>query len=88
VFAQSEITELIADNAQPDEIMKAVIWQILVQSKVLLGKVRCDRILFTGGLTQIPGIERYAASVFGMPVTIPKNSVYLSAIGAAIIASN
>ena len=88
VFAQSEITELIAGNAQPEEIMRAVIWQVLVQSKALLGKVRCDKLLFTGGLTQIPGIERYAASVFGLPVTVPEHSNYLSAIGAAIIASN
>jgi predicted CoA-substrate-specific enzyme activase len=88
VFAQSEITELIADNAQPEEIMKGVIWQVLVQSKALLGKVRCDRLLFTGGLSQIPGIEIYASSVFGIPVTIPEHSAYLSAIGAAIIAAN
>ncbi len=88
VFAQSEITELIADNCLPDDILKGVIWQILVQSKGLLGKVRTDKILFTGGLTRIPGIERYASSVFGMPVTIPEHSVYLSAIGSAIIASN
>ena len=88
VFAQSEITELIADNAKPEEIMKGVIWQVLVQSKALLGKVRCDRLLFSGGLSQIPGIERYASSVFGIPVTVPENSQYLSAIGAAIIASN
>ena len=88
VFAQTEITELIAGNAQPEEIMRAVIWQVLVQSKALLGKVRADKILFTGGLTQIPGIERYASTVFGLPVTVPENSNYLSAIGAAIIASN
>ena len=88
VFAQSEITELLADNCQPDEIMRGVIWQILVQSKALLGKVRADKILFTGGLTQIPGIDRYASTVFGLPVTIPENSIYLSAIGAAITASN
>ena len=88
VFAQTEITELIAGNAQPEEIMRAVIWQVLVQSRALLGKVRADKILFTGGLTQIPGIERYASTVFGLPVTVPENSNYLSAIGAAIIASN
>ena len=88
VFAQTEITELIAGNAQPEEIMRAVIWQVLVQSRALLGKVRADKILFTGGLTQIPGIERYASTVFGLPVTVPENSNYLTAIGAAIIASN
>ena len=88
VFGQTEITKLIADNVNPEEIMKGVIWQVLIQSKALLGKVRCDRLLFTGGLSQIPGIERYASSVFGIPVTVPENSQYLSAIGAAIIASN
>lgn len=88
VFAQSEITELIAANTQPEEIMKGVIWQILTQSKALLGKVRCSKLLFSGGLTQIPGIERYASSVFGLPAEIPEHSQYLSAIGAAIIASN
>lgn len=88
VFAQSEITELIADNVQPEEIMRAVIWQILIQSKTLIGKVRLDKLLFTGGLTQIKGIERYAASVFGIPVTVPQDSIYLSAIGAAITAAN
>lgn len=87
VFAQTEITELIAGNAEPDGIMKAVIWQILVQSKALMGKVNCRNILFTGGLSQIPGIEGYASSVLGVPVTIPEHSQYLSAIGAAIIAS-
>ena len=88
VFAQSEITELIADNVQPEEIMRAVIRQVLIQSRALLGKVRCDKLLFTGGLTLIPGIERYASSVFGVPVTVPEHSNFLSAIGAAIIASN
>ena len=88
VFAQSEITELIAGNEKPEEIMKGVIWQILTQSKALLGKVRCEKLLLSGGLTQIKGIERYASSVFGIPVTVPKNASYLSAIGAAIIAAN
>ena len=88
VFAQSEITKLIADNVKPEEIMRAVVWQILIQSKALIGKVRLDKLLFTGGLTQIKGIERYAASVFSVPVTVPQDSIYLSAIGAAITAAN
>ena len=48
VFAQSEITELLADNCQPDEIVRGVIWQILVQSKALLGKVRADLRRYRG----------------------------------------
>lgn len=88
VFAQSEITGLIAGNVKPEDIMRGVIWQVLVQSKALLSKVRCESLLFTGGLSQIPGIERYASAVFGIPVTVPEHSPYLSAIGAAIIASN
>ena len=39
VFAQSEIVRLIAGNVSSEEIIKATVWQILVQSKSLLKKV-------------------------------------------------
>lgn len=86
VFAQSEITELIANNVSEDEIICSVLWHILMQARALLGKVRCDELLLSGGLTAIPGIDSYASSAFGVKcVTIP-NGGYLSAIGCACLA--
>ena len=86
VFAQTEIVSLIAKGADPSDIMTAVIWQILAQSKVLLRKVRFEQIALSGGLTLIKDIDKCASKVFSAEVVIPEDSYYLSAIGAALYA--
>lgn len=84
VFAQSEIVELIADGIPNMTIVYAVLRQILVQAKALLGKVDCKEIALSGGLTKIPGIRGVAEQIFDKKVIIPKNAFYLSAIGCAL----
>lgn len=84
VFAQTEIVSLIAKGTYPSDIMTAVIWQILEQSKVLLRKVRFEQIALSGGLTLIKDIDKCASKVYGTEVVIPEDSYYLSAIGAAL----
>ncbi|MBO4425697.1 MAG: hypothetical protein J5776_01695 [Clostridiales bacterium] len=86
VFAQTEIVSLLAKGTEPSDIMTAVIWQILEQSKVLLRKVRYDSIALSGGLTLIKDIDKCASKTYGADVVIPDNSAYLSAIGAALYA--
>ena len=85
VFAQSEIVKLISENVHPDEIIKATIWQIFTQSKVLLNKVPESGFFLSGGLTLIPGIEKYASLVSGQECTVIPYGSYLSAIGCAIM---
>ena len=86
VFAQTVIVSLLAQGTEPSDIMTAVIWQILEQSKVLLRKVRYDTIALSGGLTLIKDIDKCASKTYGTNVVIPANSAYLSAIGAALYA--
>jgi len=85
VFAQTEIVGLVASGCLSEkEIILRVIWQILTQAKDLLSKVDCKEILLTGGMSQIPGIDRLAEKVFGIKVLIPEYSIYLSAIGCVL----
>ena len=85
VFAQSEIVELIAANVEPDEIIQAVIKQIFIQAKKLLGKIRTQKILLTGGMTSIEGIEAFARINLGIECKCAgKDGNYLSAIGCAL----
>lgn len=84
VFAQSEIVELIADNVDKDKIVSAVIRQILIQAKQLLSKISCNRLMISGGLTQIVEIKQYAEQIFDVECLIGENSRYLSAIGCAL----
>jgi len=84
VFAQSEIVELIADNRTEQEIIKAVICQILTKAKPLLGKVQEKEILLSGGLSQIKGIVPLAEKILGTKCFTINEGQYLSAIGCTI----
>lgn len=84
VFAQSEIVELLAADVSGAEIILAVLEQILTQAKALLNKVDRAGMALSGGLTQIPGIQRFAERVLDRQILIPENGIYLSAIGCAL----
>lgn len=84
VFAQSEVVELITDNRTEREILAAIIGQILVKAKPLLGKMQEDLILISGGFSQIKGIAHFAKRVMGAECFTVKNGSYLAAIGCAI----
>ena len=88
VFAQSEIVELIAQNVSVDEIIEAVIRQLFIQAKSLLGKVRAEKLLLSGGLTQIREIAPFASGVLGIPCSISSQSSYFSAVGCALFNNN
>ncbi len=86
VFAQSEIVELISKTSWGGvELIEAVIWQILKKAIPLLGKVQVDKILLSGGLSQIIGIADFAESALCVKVINIPNGRYLSAAGAALL---
>lgn len=83
VFAQSEIVELIADNQRESEIIHAVIWQIFVKARALLGKVSSGPLVLSGGFSQIKGIEEFASEALGVKCRGVENGTYLAAVGCA-----
>ena len=83
VFAQTEIVEAIAGDVPIESIIKAVLYQIFTQAKVLLGKIESNSILLSGGLAGITGIGPFAERTLGRLVYVPNNAQYLSAIGCA-----
>ena len=84
VFAQSEIVDLVSRNVLAEDIIQAVITQILVQSKSLLRKVKTSGILLSGGLSQIRGIDLFASEILGTTCSVTPNGGFLSSIGCAI----
>ncbi len=84
VFAQSEIVELIADNKSEDEIVQAVIEQILLKAKPLLQKIKEGPIFLAGGLSQISGMGSLASDIFSRPCEVLNDGTYLASIGCAI----
>jgi len=84
VFAQSEIVELIADNVNEREIVRAVVRQILVKAKPLLKKVEKGAVMLSGGMSQIKGITDFASCILENECFIVENGAYLAAIGCAV----
>lgn len=84
VFAQSEIVEMLAAGTPGTAIIHAVLAQILVQAKALLGKVECSAVVLSGGLTKIPGIGAFSEQILERRVILPEHGAYLSAIGCAL----
>lgn len=84
VFAQSEIVELIARNIGETDIVLAVVEHIMVKAKALLAKVNSGKVVLSGGLSQIVGIQQIAERVLGVPCCCVKEGAYLAAIGCAL----
>ena len=85
VFASSEIVTLLADNVDEDDIVRGVIWHILIQAKLLLKKVKRSKILLSGGFTKILGFSNYAENALECDCVVAPNCSYLSAIGCALM---
>lgn len=86
VFAQSEIVEMIADNYSENEILSAVLWQIIIKAKGLLRKLETECVYISGGLSSIRGIDLFVSRAFGIDCKIVENGQYLAAIGCAYLA--
>lgn len=85
VFAQSEIVELIANNKTEEEILAAVMAQILIKTKPLIGKIQEKEILLSGGLSQINGMKDFTSKILGIDCFVDNhNGKFYSAIGCAI----
>ncbi len=82
----AELYEMMAEDIPPGEILRAVIWQILVQAGALLGKVKDGPVLLSGGLTQIQGFREYAQLALGRECRMAEHGNYLSAVGCALLA--
>lgn len=84
VFAQTEVVRLISQNVPESVIIKAIIIHILEKAGALLKNVKTDRIVFTGGLAEIDGIDQLARQIWNMQCETVQNGQFLAAIGCAL----
>ena len=84
VFAQSEIVELIAENRTEEEILAAVMSQILIKTKPLIGKIQERKIMLSGGLSRIPGMESFASKILEVDCWLNDKGCFFSAIGCSV----
>lgn len=87
VFAQSEVTSLLARRQKREDIARGIHMAILNRTLSLLKRVstRPD-IVFAGGVARNPCIKHLLDDALGCEVKIPKDPQIVGAYGAALIA--
>jgi (R)-2-hydroxyacyl-CoA dehydratese activating ATPase len=86
VFADTEITGLLACGASRDDIAAGVQNSIASRIAGMAGRSVVSPVVFTGGVALVPGMEKALQAALGKDVIISSEPQMTGAIGAAILA--
>ncbi|MFH1116758.1 MAG: acyl-CoA dehydratase activase [Pseudomonadota bacterium] len=88
VFAESEVTSLIAKGQDRREIARGVHAGVIRRAAGMINRVSSDGdIVFTGGVARNPCMCRLLGEKLGCAVLIPENPQFVGALGAALLAA-
>ncbi len=87
VFAQSEVTSLLAKGQRREDIAMGIYNAILVRTLSLLRRVAtADDIVFAGGVARDLCLKYLLEEALGKKIKVPQDPQIVGAYGAAIIA--
>ena len=87
VFAETEITGLLASGTDGNDIVAGVQTAIAERIVAMAGRAADPPVIFTGGVAMISGMDKALESTLGQAVTISPDPQMTGALGAAIMAS-
>ncbi len=88
VFAESEVTSLIAKGQDRQEIARGLHLSVVKRAVGMLNRVGGEGpIAFSGGVAQNPCMVQMVANALGREVLVPLNPQMMGALGAAMIMS-
>lgn len=88
VFAESEVTSLIAKGEDRREIAKGLHLSVVRRASGMVSRVSSDGdIVFTGGVANNPCMRDLLSEKLGRKVLVPKDPQMVGAFGAALLAS-
>jgi predicted CoA-substrate-specific enzyme activase len=89
VFAQSEVTSLVARRQKREDIARGIHMAILNRTLSLLKRVSTTPdIVFAGGVAKNPCLKYLLGDALGCEVKVPEDPQMVGAYGAAIIAQD
>lgn len=87
VFAESEVTSLIAKGNGRREIARGLHNSVIRRAAGMINRVSSEGdIVFTGGVANNPCMVALLAEKLGRKVLIPENPAFIGAFGAALLA--
>ena len=87
VFAESEVTSLIAKGQNRREIARGLHTSVIQRAAGMINRVSsAGDIVFTGGVAKNPCMQRFLAETLGRNVLVPEDPQLVGALGAALLA--
>jgi len=87
VFAESEVTSLIARGNNRREIARGLHTSVIRRAAGMINRVSSEGdIVFTGGVAKNPCMVAFLTEKLGRKVLIPENPQFVGALGAALLA--
>lgn len=87
VFAESEVTSLIARGENPREIARGLHDSVVRRAAGMINRVSTEgKIVFTGGVAKNPCMVALLSEKLGRQVLIPEDPQSTGAFGAALLA--
>lgn len=88
VFAESEVTSLLAKGEKPADVAKAVHASVARRAASMLGRfAREGDIFFAGGVAKNPCVRIMIEEILNSSVIVPENPQTVTAYGAARLAA-
>ena len=89
VFAESEVTSLIAKGNNRREIARGLHASVIRRAAGMINRVSSEGdIVFTGGVAKNPCMAAFLAEKLEREVLIPENPQFIGALGAALLAAD
>ena len=86
VFAESEVTSLIAKGEKREKIARGIHLSVVNRASGMLNRVSAEgTIVFTGGVAKNGCICRMLSSKLGRDILVPDDPQIVGALGAALI---
>jgi predicted CoA-substrate-specific enzyme activase len=87
VFAETEITGLLASGTASADIVAGVQTAIAERIVAMAGRAADPPVIFTGGVAMISGMDEALETALGQKVDVSPDPQMTGALGAAILAS-
>jgi len=88
VFAESEVTSLIAKGQDRREIARGLHASVIRRAVGMINRVSAaGEIVFTGGVAKNPCMQTMLRDKLGRPVLVPPDPQLVGALGAALLAA-
>ena len=88
VFAESEVTSLIAKGNNRQEIARGLHASVIRRAAGMINRISSEGdIVFTGGVAKNPCMVSFLGEKLGRRVLVPENPQFVGALGAALLAA-